>query len=619
MNFISPFNLLYFLPLAALIILLYLLKLKRKELVVSSTLLWQQVLRDLQANAPIQKLRKNLLLFLQLLILLFVVVGVARPYMSVRALTGENVAVILDASASMKATDVGPSRFEAARKEALRMVETLGAGDKMMVIEASTKTRVLTPFTSDKRALKDVLARAQAKDTTCNLRESIVLALSLIKGQRNASVYILSDGAVDAIKDLRIGGATIKFVKFGSRADNLAITALDVRRSFTAANEYQIFVTVQNFSDREREINLELLHDNQLAKVRPMKIPAKQSKSEVFDNLGFDSGVITARFDLRDDLASDNIAHAELLPRQSLAVLLVTNSNLALEKVLAVDPHVDGQKSAKIAPADYTPEAASKYDVVLFDNFAPSALPSANYMLINAAGAGTPVQRIGTFDRPGVVDWDKKHPVTRYLNLADLRIVRCLAVQVADWGKAIADSDNPQAPLIVVGEKGNRRVVYLGFDIKESDLWLRVAFPILISNAVRWLASGSKTQQESVLYRAGDVVPLNPPITVESVTVTDPLGRARTVEGKRRPLLFDGTDTIGVYQVKAKNYQQKFAVSLLNKRESDILPRSTIELGSAGETATAGSTRANKEIWRWLIGLALVVLGLEWWVYHRGA
>jgi hypothetical protein len=619
MNFISPLNLLYFLPLAALIILLYLLKLKRKELVVSSTLLWQQVLRDLQANAPIQKLRKNLLLFLQLLILLFVVVGVARPYMSVRALTGENVAVILDASASMKATDVSPSRFEATRKEALRMVETLGAGDKMMVIEASTKTRVLTPFTSDKRALKDVLARAQAKDTTANLRESIVLALSLIKGQKNASIYILSDGAVEPIKDLRIGGAAIKFVKFGSRADNVAITALDVRRSFTSANEYQIFVTVQNFSDRERTVNLELLHNSQLAKVRPMTVPAKQSKSAVFDNLGFDSGLITARFDLRDDLTTDNIAHAELLPRQSLAVLLVTNNNLALEKVLAVDPHVNAQKSAKIAPADYASSAASKYDVILFDNYAPSSLPSANYMLINAAGDGAPVQRVGVVERPAVVDWDKKHPVTRYLNLSDLRIAKSLAVQLAPWAKAIADSDTPQAPLLVVGEKDNRRVVYLGFDIKESDLWLRVAFPIFISNAVRWLASGAKTQQESVLYRAGEVVPLNPPITVESVTVTDPLGRPRTVEGKRRPLLFDLTDTIGVYQVKAKNYQQKFAVSLLNKRESDILPRSTIELGSSGETTAAGSTRANKEIWRWLVVVALLVLGLEWWVYHRGA
>jgi hypothetical protein len=618
MNFISPFNLLYFLPLAALIILLYLLKLKRKEMVISSTLLWQQVLRDLQANAPIQKLRKNLLLFLQLLVLTFVIVGVARPYMSVRALTGENVAVILDASASMKATDVAPSRFEAARKQALRMVDTLGAGDKMMVVEASTKTRVLTPFTSDKRALKDVLARAQAKDTMANLRESIVLALSLIKGQKNASVYILSDGAVEPIKDLRVGGAMIKFVKFGSRADNLAITALDVRRSFTSANEYQIFVTVHNFSEREREVNLELLRDSQLVKVRPMKVAAKQSKSEVFDNIGFDSGVITARFDLKDDLASDNIAHAELLPRQSLAVLLVTNSNLALEKVLAVDPHVDAGKSAKIAPADYAASAASKYDVVVFDGYAPTQPPATNYMLVNAAGVATPVQRIGTVERPGVVDWDKKHPVTRYLNLADLRIARCLAVQLEPWAKPIADSDNPQAPLIVVGEKGNRRVVYLGFDIRESDLWLRVAFPIFISNAVRWLAGGAKTQQESVLYRAGDVVPLNPPLTIESVTVTDPLGRARTVEGKRRPLLFDLTDTIGVYQVKAKNYQQKFAVSLLNKRESDILPRGTIQLGSAGETA-AGSTRANKEIWRWLVVIALLVLGLEWWVYHRGA
>ena len=68
MQFLTPFAFALS-ALAVPIILLYMLKLRRKQTQVSSTMLWEKLLREKQANAPWQKLKRNLLLFLQLLIL----------------------------------------------------------------------------------------------------------------------------------------------------------------------------------------------------------------------------------------------------------------------------------------------------------------------------------------------------------------------------------------------------------------------------------------------------------------------------------------------------------------------------------------------------------------------
>src|SRR4051812_4485587 len=104
MTFFNPLNLLWLLPMAGLIFLMYLLKLRRKDVVVSSTFLWRQVIHDVQANAPFQKLRKNLLLFLQLAAVALLVFAIARPFFRTRGLGGRSVVIVMDTSASMAAT-----------------------------------------------------------------------------------------------------------------------------------------------------------------------------------------------------------------------------------------------------------------------------------------------------------------------------------------------------------------------------------------------------------------------------------------------------------------------------------------------------------------------------------
>src|SRR5258706_10072992 len=133
MSFLTPLALALG-ALAGPIIVLYMLRLRRREVQVSSTLLGQQLVRDREANAPWQRLRRNLLLLLQLLILAALVIALARPFIEVPAVTTGRIALLIDASASMNATDVEPSRFEAAKQQANNIVDTLTQGDSLAVI-----------------------------------------------------------------------------------------------------------------------------------------------------------------------------------------------------------------------------------------------------------------------------------------------------------------------------------------------------------------------------------------------------------------------------------------------------------------------------------------------------
>src|SRR5512132_2840030 len=119
MSFIAPLALLAAAVIGPIIVAMYLLKLRREDRKVSSTFLWQRMVRDVEANAPWQKLRRNLLLLLQLLLLLLLALALARPFFRTTGIAGRNLIVIVDRSASMGATDVAPTRLAAAKRQAI--------------------------------------------------------------------------------------------------------------------------------------------------------------------------------------------------------------------------------------------------------------------------------------------------------------------------------------------------------------------------------------------------------------------------------------------------------------------------------------------------------------------
>src|ERR1043165_6172379 len=148
------------------VVVFYLLKRKRVIKLVSSTLLWQKFLSETQASAPFQKLRKNWLLILQIILLIFAVLALARPYFAAKAKPAELRVVILDTSASMQSTDESPSRFEKARAEALKWVDSLADTDQMVVLQAGANTEVKQSATSEKAALRRALQSCTCSDGT---------------------------------------------------------------------------------------------------------------------------------------------------------------------------------------------------------------------------------------------------------------------------------------------------------------------------------------------------------------------------------------------------------------------------------------------------------------------
>ena len=148
---------LWFLALIPIIILLYLLKLRRTPIVISSTLLWMKSLQDLTANAPFQRLRKNLLMFLQILILILIVIALARPYINAEGRAGATICILLDRSASMQAIEGEATRMDLAKQAALEVVEEMQRGDRVMLVTFAENSNVLVELTSDRARLRDAI------------------------------------------------------------------------------------------------------------------------------------------------------------------------------------------------------------------------------------------------------------------------------------------------------------------------------------------------------------------------------------------------------------------------------------------------------------------------------
>ncbi len=250
MHFLSPLWCLLAIPLVGGLILLYMLKLRRRNFLVPSVLLWEQALQDLQANAPLQKLRRNLLFLLQLLVMLFLVAALIRPAMLWHHQGGQSVVLVLDASASMQATDVSPSRFASALQRAHGLVEALGSSDHMMVIAIGGATRALTSFTSDKRALHETLDKLQVTDTRADLRGALELAAGMMHGRRTSdkpSVVIISDGALPEVSLPSGFDLPIHFMTIGKHCENVGIVMMNVRQRLNHEGGFQGIIGLEKF------------------------------------------------------------------------------------------------------------------------------------------------------------------------------------------------------------------------------------------------------------------------------------------------------------------------------------------------------------------------------------
>ena len=623
MSFLTPLFLFLGL-LAGPIILLYMLRLRRQEMRVSSTLLWQKLLRDREANAPWQRLRRNLLLILQLLILAFLVLALARPFIPVSTVVSGNVVVLLDASASMQATDVEPNRFAAAQAEVTNLIRQLGGGDQMTLIQVGQTPAVLAAATGDHTILADALAGVVVGDVAADWQAAFALAAGAAQGYRNARVVILSDGGL--LPDLPPLPAELIYIPVGASGENLALSALATRATETGI---QLFTSVTNHGLADQSALLSLYVDDVLFDSRRVEVLTGNTIHLTWE-LPDDSALIRAELNDNeaDILPLDNVAWAVHEGGISNRVLLVTEGNLFLEQIYAVLPGIEAFKAAPDSPLlTSDDENAETFDLYVFDGVAlPQPVPPADLFIINPTQPITPTNPESgeLFTVTGVFSATRvtrlvDNPLLQFVDWSGVDIRQAKLV-VADWAQTLISAEG--GPLLLTGEQGGYRRAILTFDLRDSDLPLQIAFPILMANLTGWLNPGQAFDTPASL-QPGDPVTITPGAGTTRVLVQQPDGSIWREEVGESAIIFAETGKLGLYQVRLEDGSGErpagsFAVNLFDPHESAAAPRETLNLAAQTVGASRENDVSQRELWPWLAAIAFLILLVEWWVHFRG-
>jgi hypothetical protein len=610
-----------------ILVLFYLLKVRRQEFEVGSTYLWQDLLRDLAAHEPWQRFHWSILLILQLLLVAALVFAVARPFYVAQAEEVVHAVIVLDGGATMQATDVDPSRFEAARRQAHDTVRNLAEGSMGTVILAADEPRVLAPSTSDRSALDRAIDSAQVTYGPADIGQALALASSLGPGapgtdgaRARLRVYLFTDGAFGTIAGTEADNLDIRLVQVGTSGQNQGITALSARADPLNANQFQVFARVRNYGDQPYKGTLSLNVDGNLAESREVNLPPDgddaASSEYVFSDLPIGARTVEAKLSGTDVYPVDNAAYTTLNVGRRSEILLVTNGNVFLEKVLGLLPTGD---VSRVQPRRYLSVDVDDYDVVVFDGFAPDVLPRGNSLII-APSESQLFTIEGEMRRPTIRGWEREDPLLRFVDLRDVAIARSLKITPLPWMHTLVDGDG--GPLMMAGEQNGQRVVLIPFDLRQSNLPLTASFPILMSNLLGYLEPASQSTQRDL--RPGDAVTLSPLPQAEEVVVRQPGGQSQTFPSEGRPIQFTSTAQPGLYTVLQRAagqtlLEEPFSINASDEKESDVRPKS-VALGS-GRTLQAGQAPdlvpVNREIWMWLIPPALALLLFEWYWFHR--
>src|SRR5579859_6228631 len=547
MNLIAPLALTLGATLP-IVVIFYLLKVRRHDEEVSSTFLWNDLIRDLAAHEPLQRLKTSLLLLLQLLALALITFAVARPFSEQLGQKPVQAVLLLDASASMQAQDVQPSRFAKAVESARSTLAGLPENSLATAILVAAHPQVLVSATADRRQVDRALADAQPSGAAADMREALLLARSLGGDPKSRRIFLFTDGAFTLPADLPDDLGSVDVVPVGQpNTGNLAVTTIATRPDPRDNRRQQLFARVENFADNSAQGVITITVDGQVVEDRAVDLPPNGKNEQVFEELPAGArwaSVTIAPTNGDNGLTIDDTAYAVLVQRKPAQVLLVSTGNQFLEKVLTLLPNVD---LYRIAAPRYLAAEADRFDIIVFDNYLPPLLPRGHLLVLNPPDRGA-YRTTGQITRPRVATWDREDPILAFVDIRDMNISRASRLDpMPRWAKPLISTADG-LPLMAVGQDGDRRGAILPFDLQQSNLPLMSAFPILMANTVNYLSPPGVVQSSDI--QTGAPESLSPLPQVDTVRVASPDNRTVEFRTGQGPITYAATDVPGLYHVQ---------------------------------------------------------------------
>lgn len=426
-----------------------------------------------------------------------------------------------------------------------------------------------------------------------------------------------------------------RWEKVGSQSDNVGFVALSARRRPNNPLQFSVYMELHNFGKGDVDGFVELYVGKLIMETLRVKMKPGQRWRHIVPRLTAQGQKLSAVFKIKkgkDLLKSDNIAYAVLPKAEAMKILLVSADNLYLQAAMLSDP----QLVMKAVPCGQEDSVKGEFDVKIFNDCAPKDVPtSGRYIFINPPLKGTPYKfrlrrkKFVFAKNPIVTEQRSTHPVMQFISLRDINVQRAKKFRLQRQERALVSSFG--LPLVVAHETKSMRALAVGFSLRESDMVLRVAFPLFIRNALEWLSRGGRSRPPTS-RQTGQVWKIPLPGNLKQVDLFAPTPKPKQKAVAEKVLVTDGLALFsgkrsGFYQLKYSKSQRWIAANLSDPEESQIAPGTWKPLqgkkseskdnGFSGIKVLGFTVPIPRPIWLYLLLLVVVLLGLEWWTYNR--
>ena len=604
---------LWALALALPLTVLFLLKRKRRDVPVSSTMLWQRALKETIARAPFRKPSEWLSLLLLLLALCALALGAAGMRLGRGGTGGRALILVIDASASMTARTDSGTRMELAIARARDALNGLREGDSATLIVAGATPRILAHATGDAPALLSLLDDVRAQAQGCNLQGAMALAVAEARRSAPAEIVLLSDFAHDPglWNEIQAGEARLTLVTCGGPVRNAGIV-----HAAASADEFGAGLLVRVAGVDRRTLSLHA--DGALLDAREIEpVPGREAQAvfalPALENVA--SLRLTLRLEPGDEFALDDTVHVAISRSRPPRLLHVGDANPFIERLAEAIP---GLGLVHVRAAEYAAwrEAeAEAFDLALLT--APVEPPprASREFWFGCAPPGLGVVDAGEIERPELVDWDRTNALLRGVGMENVIALGARRLELPPGARELARLRG--GPLLAQLTAPGRDVFVWAAAIEDSNLVLRPAFPVLIRNAL-----GSALGRISArAARCADALAFAMPPGTEGVhtfEVSLPGGQTRRGEADAtRELLLRGPFEPGFARGEVPAMEeatQEYGLSLLDARETTLGPAPPDVNGLSGasaEVVSAQTWATERPIWQWCVALAALVLLAE--------
>ncbi len=624
MKLIAP-NYLWLLSIAIPIIVLYFLKLKRTPRYVSSTLLWEKTIEDMRVNAPFQRLKRSLLLFIQLLILIFLTLALARPANDVEKSIGNRKIFLLDISASMKTVEreFDKSRFEISRKKIRNAIAGIEHDELIALITFDISAHLAVPFTAEKSKFLDSLDQVKPTDNPTNISEALNLAESLSLKHENVEISIVSDGRFQPAEiPIRFNKMNLRFVRIGKEFDNVGITNIAARISPTSRSQYDLTITVFNAGNEVAEGILEIKHEDKLIDGKKFKLGSGKEEFFTISDSRMISGIVEANILRIDQFMLDNRAKIILPKPRKVRILLISNGNDFMTGLLSVASSAFHEISVQAESVDVDnglklyDNNSNNYDLVIFDMCSPEQMKPGNHVFMGAvpplSNWSLNIEELVNAPEPKP---PTQHPLLNYIDFTNVFIKKAPKLTIPTSAKIIIDSE--ETPLVALYTQRGLKIVVFGFDVYDSTWPWQDSFPLFFGNVINYLTR-TEEGQDKFVYRTGETCSIFAGVEDASTKLISPRSEQKNVIlGNDGYWHLGQLNESGVYNLAIGNKSKELAVALLNLDESSITPRENLSFkGDSGKVRTE-ELKSTREYWQYMLIVAFLLIFFEWYIYHR--